>query len=541
MNRSRWRWVVLLSVAVALLVPILVSAGSPTTAGDPTGVNLAGPLYAPNPDLPGYVPGDTQRNLVHLHYSINIVWTLICGFLVMLMQAGFALLETGLVRAKNVAHTMSMNFLVYALGMMAFWAVGFGLMCGGANGVPHGAAVAPLGGPGGLGGVPQLDSMAYVHLFGKPFGLFGTKGFFLGGGAYDAAIAVWFLFMMVFMDTTATIPTGALAERWKFSSFFFFSLAIGAFIYPIYGCWMWGSGWLAQLGLNFGLGHGAVDYAGSSVVHMQGGVIALVCAWMLGPRLGKYDIRGKPRPILGHHVPMVMVGTLILAFGWFGFNAGSAFAGTSNRIGLIAVNTMLAGGAGAVTSTVYLWLRFGRPDPSMMCNGMLAGLVSITGPCTFVAPWAAVLIGAVAGLISDWSVFFWERRGVDDPVGAISVHGLGGLWGILALGLFADGTYPGPLGKWNGIAGGVRGLFYGDAKQFAAQIVAAVTCFTWNFAVAGLTFKAIGKMLGSNRVSPEVEIAGLDIPELGAPGYPEFITHVAPEMVSTSQVESMKY
>jgi Amt family ammonium transporter len=362
----------------------------------------------------------------------------------------------------------------------------------------------------------------------------------LSGSSYDAPVAVYFLFMLVFMDTTATIPTGALAERWKFSSFFLFSLMIGSILYPIYACWMWGGGWLSQLGLNFKLGHGAVDFAGSSVVHMQGGVIALVTAWMLGPRLGKYDGEGRPRPMLGHHVPMVITGSFILAFGWFGFNAGSAMAGTNSRIGLIAVNTMLAGAAGAIVSALYLWFRFGKPDPSMMCNGLLAGLVAITAPCAFVPPWAAVLIGAIAGIISDWAVFFFERRGIDDPVGAISVHGVGGLWGLLAVGLFADGTYDGANHLYNGVPGAVRGLFYGDAGQFKAQLIAAITCFAWNVLAAGLCFKLIGKFLGSNRVSPEVEIAGLDIPEMGAPGYPEFISSIGPEMISRSQIEGME-
>lgn len=501
--------------------------------GIPTGL----PAHA-DTSLPGYKPGETESNLVHVFYSINIVWVLVCSFLVMFMQAGFALLETGLCRAKNAAHTMSMNFLVYPLGMLSFWAFGFALMCGGSNGIPAGATAAPIGGPGGIGGVPQLNHMIYLTILGKPFGLIGAKGFFLSGTGHDAAIAVYFLFMMVFMDTTATIPTGALAERWKFSSFFIFSLLIGAFIYPIYGCWMWGGGWLAQLGLNFKLGHGAVDYAGSSVVHMQGGVMALVTAWMLGARIGKYDRDGNPRPILGHHIPMVITGTFILAFGWFGFNAGSAMAGTNGRIGLIAVNTILAGGAGAIVSTLYLWFRFGKPDPSMMCNGLLAGLVAITAPCAFVAPWAAVFIGAVAGLIADMSVFYWERKGIDDPVGAISVHGVSGLWGLLAVGLFADGTFTGANGLYNGVSGGVRGLFYGDSSQLVAQLIAAVSCFAWNFTIAGIFFKLIGKFLGSNRVPAEVELAGLDIPEMGAPGYPEFITPLAPEWINRSQLDA---
>lgn len=539
----------LVLAATGLLFTLLVSSraadGAPTAAkeaiaGDPSGASPNGPLSHADDSVYGYKPGQTDANIVRAMYSINIIWVLICAFLVMFMQTGFALLETGLCRAKNAAHTMSMNFLVYALGVMSFWAVGFALMCGGVNGIPHGASGPLIGGPAGIGGVPQLNHMVYVTLFGKPFGLFGAKGFFLSGTSYDAAVAVYFLFMMVFMDTSATIPTGALAERWKFSSFFIFSLFVGALIYPIYACWMWGGGWLAQLGLNFKLGHGAVDFAGSSVVHMQGGVMALVTAWLMGPRIGKYDLEGRPRPILGHHIPMVITGTFILAFSWFGFNAGSAMSGTNGRLGLIAVNTMLAGGAGALVSTLYLWFRFGKPDPSMMCNGMLAGLVAITAPCAFVPPWAAVLIGAVAGLISDWAVFFWERRGIDDPVGAISVHGVGGLWGLLAVGLFADGTYTGANGLYNGIPGPVRGLFYGDKSQFVAQLIAAVACFAWNFVVAGVCFKLIGKFLGSNRVPPEVEVAGLDIPEMGAPGYPEFITPLAPEMVSQSQIESMR-
>jgi Amt family ammonium transporter len=528
----------------ALLILLAFAAVSraatpPAIPGDPSGVS--GPLtHAAGPDVPGFSPGNTDANVSRAFYAINIVWVLACGFLVMFMQTGFALLETGLCRAKNAAHTMSMNFLVYALGMVSFWAIGFALFGGGVSAIPPGAHQPPVGGPPGIGGLPQLNHMVYVTIAGKPLGLFGAKGFFLSGTAYDASVAVFFMFMMVFMDTAATIPTGALAERWSFKSFFFFSLVVGAFIYPIYACWMWGGGWLSTLGVNFGLGHGAVDYAGSSVVHMQGGVMALVTAWMIGPRLGKYDMSGRPRPILGHHIPMVMTGTLILAFGWFGFNAGSAFAGTNGRIGLVAVNTMLASGAGGLASTIYLWLRFGKPDPSMMCNGLLAGLVSITAPCAFVAPWAAFLIGAIAGLLSDWSVFFWERRGIDDPVGAISVHGVAGLWGLIAVGLFADGTFPaGALASHNGVPGAVRGLFYGDGSQLGAQLIAAAACFAWNFTIAGVAFKVLGKLLGSNRVPPEVEVAGLDIPEMGAPGYPEFITPMAPEMISQSQIDAM--
>src|SRR5207253_6817519 len=205
--------------------------------------------------------------------------------------------------------------------------------------------------------------------------------------------------------------------------------------------------------------------------HMQGGVIGLVTCWLLGPRIGKYDEKGKPKPLLGHNIPMVMLGTFILAFGWFGFNAGSSLAASDSRIGIIAVNTMLASAAGALASCLYMWTVFGKPDPSMMCNGMLAGLVAITAPCAFVTPWAAFLIGAISGVLVIWSVFFWEKRGIDDPAGAIRVHGVNGRWGLLALGLLADGTYG---DAYNGVAGGVKGLFYGDPKQFYAQCIAGV-------------------------------------------------------------------
>jgi Amt family ammonium transporter len=464
----------------------------------------------------------------HGIFSINFVWTLIAGFLVMFMQAGFALVETGLIRAKNAAHTFTMNFLVYGLGMLGFFVCGFALMCGGMNGTA-------IGGPATLGGIPTLNHMFTLgsSINGDHgWGLFGTAGFFLSGGAYDSAAIVLFLFMMVFMDTTATIVTGACAERWSLKSFFAFSIIIGAFIYPMFGNWVWGGGWLAQLGYRLGLGHGAVDYAGSGVVHLQGGSLALITAMLIGPRIGKYDANGKPRPILGHDIPMVQLGTFILAFGWFGFNAGSSLAGSDGRIGIVAANTMIAGMAATLSSVLYMWIKYGKPDPSMMCNGMLAGLVAITAPCAFVTPVGAFIIGLVAGVLVVGSVFFWEKHGVDDPVGAISVHGVNGAWGVIAVGLFADGTYG---TGWNGVGAtdylgttgaalkGVTGLFYGDHTQIIAQLVEVVVAIAWNMAVGGLFFWLIGKVLGSNRVSAEVENEGLDVPETGVPAYPDFV------------------
>lgn len=472
--------------------------------------------------------------------AINFIWTLLAGFLVMFMMAGFALVETGMCRAKNVAHTMSMNFLVYSLGMIGFFVCGYAFMMGGVNGAPAGSGAPLIGGPRSLElyGGPALSHMLYLTIAGKHWGICGLSGFFLSGNAITPGVLVLFFYMMVFMDTSATIPTGALAERWRFKSFSFFSVCVGAFIYSAYGCWMWGGGWLASLGVNCGLGHGAVDYAGSSVVHLQGGTLAFILALMIGPRIGKYDEDGNPRPIFGHHMPMVIIGTFILAFGWFGFNAGSSLSGTSDRIGLIAVNTMLASGASSVAACIFVWKIYGKPDPSLMSNGMLGGLVAITAPCAFVSPMAAFFIGAVAGLIVVGSVMFMERKGIDDPVGAIGVHAVGGLWGILAVGLFADGTYG---DGFNNVPGNVVGLFYGNhsPKQLVAQIIAAATCIIWNIVVGGMVFYLIGRWLGSNRVRPEVEIAGLDIPEMGAPGYPEFITHVSQEQITESEVSAM--
>jgi len=330
---------------------------------------------------------DVQKLVLDGQTALNIVWTLVTGFLVMFMQAGFALVETGLTRAKNVAHTMGMNFLVYSIGIVGFWVLGFGLQMGG------------VGALSTFGGDATLNGELIVQIAGKDFGLFGTKGFMLSPSVYTAPVAALFLFQMVFMDTAATIPTGAMAERWKFTSFVLFSLAISSVTYPIYANWVWGGGWLSQLGRNFHLGHGHVDFAGSSVVHMVGGVAAFVGAKMLGPRIGKYGPDGKARPIPAHNIPMAVLGTFILAFGWFGFNPGSTLAGMDGRIAVIAVNTMLASAGGAFSAYLYLKLRFNAPDVSMLCNGMLAGLVAITAPCAFVTAPAAIFIGLVAGVL----------------------------------------------------------------------------------------------------------------------------------------------
>ncbi len=472
------------------------SAGAPT-ADDLKNLSPKEPLAAKLADVVG-----------HNRIAINIVWTLFCGFLVMFMQAGFAMVETGFTQAKNAGHTMAMNFMVYPLGMLGYWICGFALQMGGV-------------GAGTLsGGTGLLTNEFTIHLFGKDFGLFGTTGFFLSGVSYDAAIFALFLFQMVFMDTTATIPTGAMAERWNFKSFVIYGFIIGGLIYPLYGNWVWGGGWLSQLGKMFGLGHGHVDYAGSSVVHMTGGVAALAGALVIGPRIGKYK-DGKAVAIPGHHIPMAIVGTFVLAFGWFGFNAGSSLAGTDLRIGVIATNTMLASAGGAFFAMMYMWFKYGKPDISMIANGMLAGLVAITAPCAFVTAPVAVLIGAIAGVLVCISVFFIDRTlKIDDPVGAISVHGVNGAWGVISLGLFADGTYGDGL---NGVAGTVKGLFYGGGSQFAAQCIGTLTNIIFVFIASYIMFWVLNKTVGL-RVPEEVEIEGLDQAEVAVSAYPDFQT-----------------
>jgi Amt family ammonium transporter len=297
-----------------------------------------------------------------------------------------------------------------------------------------------------------------------------------------------------------------------------FGFFLSMISYPLFANWVWGGGWLSQLGKNFGLGHGHVDFAGSSVVHMVGGVTALAGAMVLGPRLGKFSKDGTANPIPGHNIPMGLLGCFILAFGWFGFNAGSTLAGTDLRIAVIAVNTMLASASGAIAAMFYMWIRFGKPDPSMTANGFLAGLVAITAPCAFVSSFWAFVIGLVAGVILCRSVFFIENTlKVDDPVGASSVHGTCGAWGVISLGLFADGTYGDGL---NGVEGTVRGLFYGGGTQFIAQIIGTLTCVVFIFTISYAFFKIMDMVMGM-RVSREVELEGLDVPEMGVHGYPE--------------------
>src|SRR6516165_1955551 len=399
---------------------------------------------------------DVVNQIGQNRIAVNFVWTLITGYLVMFMQAGFAAVETGLCRAKNANHTFMMNFMVYGWGLFAYWVMGFALQQGGC--APN----------TNLGGLSPLNSEFVVNFIGgKPWGLFVQHGFFLSGVAYDVGVMVMFLFQMVFMDTATTIVTGAAAERWKFAAFSVSTFFLAAITYPLYGNWAWGGGWTSQLGANYGLGHGYCDFAGSGVVHAVGGMTALAVSMIIGPRIGKYSRNGRPNPMPGHDMTMVLLGCFILAFGWFGFNPGSTLgaSGAGNlRIGSIAVNTMLAGCTGSFGAILYMWMRFGKPDASMSGNGLLAGLVAITAPSGFVNTVGAVILGFVAGVLVCFSVEFVERvLKVDDPVGAISVHGTCGLWGVLSVGLFADGT-SNYGGSWNAHGGLLTGLFYGPAS-----------------------------------------------------------------------------
>ena len=397
-----------------------------------------------------------------------------------------------------------MNLVIFALGVVGWFACGYALMFGATD-------------QSALLGLTPLGSALHIG----SWNLLGTSGFFLAGKAYDTSVLGFFFFQLVFMDATATIPTGAMAERWKFKSFVYWGLFASALLYPIYGNWVWGGGWLSQLGAQGPKwGHGAVDFAGSGVVHAMGGVAAFWGAKTIGPRIGKFAKDGTARAIPGHHLPMAFLGTFILLVGWMGFNGASTFAGTDLRLTVVIVNTVLSSAFGCLSAMFVMWKKFGKPDPSMTCNGLLAGLVSITAPCAFVSPWAAALIGTIAGVIVVYVVIWMDQKAkVDDPVGAVAVHGANGLWGVIAVGIFADGTYGDGL---NGVSGGVKGLLYGDTGQFLAQITNAVVLIVFCSLMSIAFFRILKKTVGL-RSTEEDEINGLDLGEVGAQAYPDFL------------------
>ncbi len=417
-------------------------------------------LWADDP--PTVLSNKEAIDLVQTH--ANYLWTLIAASLVFFMQAGFAMVETGFTRAKNAINIMMKNLMDFSMGSIAFWAIGFGLMFGTSS-----------------------------------TGWFGTSGFFFSDFTPDGdpwVLAFW-MFQVVFAATAATIVSGAMAERTKFVGYLLYSAVVSAVIYPIFGSWAWGSlfngsGWLEGLGF--------IDFAGSTVVHSVGGWAALAGAIVLGPRLGKYGKDGSIKPIMGHSMTLAALGVFILWLGWFGFNPGSTTT-ADKSIAMIFVNTNLAAAAGAITAMFTSWIKYGKPEVGMSLNGALAGLVGITAGCANVAPTSAIIIGAVAGILVVLSVVFFDRIKIDDPVGAVSVHGVNGAWGTLAAGLFNMG----------GTSGSIIGV----------QLVGIAACFLWVFPVAFVMFKLIDKIVGL-RVSPEEELEGLDVTEHGGVAYPDF-------------------
>jgi len=453
---KRRRWGRRIGITAAIAVALVVLPAVASWAVDPS-IDIGGKLKSANTAL-----------------GLNNLWIIIGAVLVIFMQAGFALVETGFCRAKHAAHVVMTNFAIFGIGFVAFFLVGFGL----------------------------------------------------SGLAYSVPVVAFFLYMVAFMDTTATIPTGSMAERWKWKAFVGWGLFCGALYYPIFGGWTWGGGWLSQLGNNWDLGFGYTDFAGSGVVHAMGGIAALAGAVVLGSRIGKYGPDGKPRTLAAHSIPMALLGTFILLFGWFGFNAASTLAATDLRFTVVATNTAIAAAFGATIGMFYVMWRMGKPDPGMMANGMLAGLVAITAPCAFVQPWAAAVIGSIAALVVIEAIFFFERRGIDDPVGAISVHGVGGIFGVLCVGIFSDGRYGAAWNVTNTASTkghGVTGFLYDTSlgfKQLAAQAIGALVIIFVMGGIVYLFFKIQNAMMkGGIRSEAAHEEAGLDLPEMGVLAY----------------------
>jgi Amt family ammonium transporter len=435
-------------------------------------------------------PPDIAQMVAELKVMLDTVWVLLTAFLVFFMNLGFALVESGLTRSKNTVNILAKNFIVFAVSSLSFYVIGWGLMFGDGN------------------------------------ALFGTEGLFFANGAdnspamgdtyagvYGAlnwtGVPLWakFFFQLVFAGTAATIVSGAVAERIKFHAFIIFSFVMVGIIYPITGHWIWGGGWLAKLGM--------FDFAGSTVVHSVGGWAALAGAVILGPRLGKYTRDGRINPIPGHNLSTATAGGLILWFGWFGFNPGSTMAASFADIARIAVTTNTAASTAAFTATLAAWLMIGKPDLTMIINGALAGLVAITASCAFVSVGSSAIIGAIAGVLVVAAVLFFDRIRVDDPVGAISVHLVNGVFGTLCVGLFAQDLVPKTTGD---------GLFFGGGTGLLmAQLAGIVTVGICVFAISAITWLIIKATVGI-RVSEEEEIEGLDLGEHGISAYPDFPT-----------------
>lgn len=428
---------------------------------------------------PALAEGDADaKSPESITTALDTVWVLVAAALVFFMQAGFFFLEGGLTRAKNVSNAMLKGVMDFCLGALVFWMIGFALMFGTDRG-------------GFIGAGNFFSNLAKPQWNGLPF-------------------YVFLLFQIAFAGAAATILAGAVAERIKFSAYCVATMCITGLIYPVVGHWIWAQGgWLNRLGM--------LDFAGSTVVHTVGGICALVGAWMLGPRYGKYNPDGTPNAIPGHNIPMAALGTFILWLGWYGFNPGSTLK-ASPAIATIAMTTTLAASAGAAVSMLLTWIRYGKPDVSMSLNSALAGLVAITAGCAFVSMVSSVVIGVVAGILVVFAVEFIDRKlRVDDPVGAISVHAVNGIWGTVALGLFAQASY----GESNGVAA-VNGLFYGGGVTQLGKQLLGVTCVVaWVAITSALLFLVLKKTLGI-RVEDEGERLGLDITEHNIEAYPDF-------------------
>jgi len=413
----------------------------------------------------------TQESIQIITVGLDTLWVLLAAFLVFFMQAGFGMVEAGFIRAKNTCNILTKNFLDFCMASIGFFMFGYAIMFG--------------------------DGNAFM----------GLKGWFLTGAESGANIPLYafWLFQAAFCGAAATIVAGGMAERMKFQAYLIYSFAISALIYPIVGHWIWGGGWLASL--NF------ADFAGSTVVHTVGGTAALVGTIMLKPRIGKYNPDGKPNAIAGHSIPLASLGVFILWFGWFGFNPGSSLhVGDGSLIALVAINTNLAAAAGGIAAMITVWKTVGKPDLSMAMNGALAGLVAITAPCAFVEPWAAIVIGAIGGAIVVFGVFLLEKSQIDDPVGAVPVHGMNGFWGTIAIGLFGKESL--------GLA--QNGLFYGGGfKQLGIQMLGVLSVIIFIIIGMSIVFKLINVIIGL-RVSREEELKGLDIGEHGMEAYGGF-------------------
>jgi Amt family ammonium transporter len=449
-------------ITILMLLGMMVLGAMPAFAEEPA--SMAPAAEAMEEAAPAEAPMTVEDVQKHANY----VWTLVAAFLVFFMQAGFAMVESGFTRAKNAVNIMMKNLMDFSIGSLAYWAVGFGIMFG----------------------VSQS-------------GWFGTSGFFLSDFAKenDPWVYAFWMFQVVFAATAATIVSGAMAERTKFTAYLVYSAAVSGLIYPVFGAWAWGSlyhgsGWLEGLGF--------IDFAGSTVVHSIGGWAALAGAIVLGPRIGKFSPEGKSRAIPGHNLPLATLGVFILWFGWFGFNPGSTTTANTD-IAMIAVNTNLAAAAGTVGALIIAWILFKKPEASMTLNGTLAGLVAITAGCANVTPLSAVIIGFGAGILVVLSVLFIERAfKVDDPVGAVSVHGVCGAFGTIAAGVFnAEGA---------------------TLEIVKVQVIGVVAAFLWSFIVCLILFTLIKFTMGL-RVSRDEELEGLDIEEHGNAAYPDFQVH----------------